>query len=32
MYDTLTRNSFAAARAAMPPSTAANTRARRSSE
>ena len=30
MYDTLTRNSLAAARAAMPPSTAAKTRARKS--
>jgi hypothetical protein len=32
MYDTLTRNSLAAARAAIPPSIAANTRARKSSE
>jgi hypothetical protein len=32
MYDTLTRNSSAAARAAIPPSTAAKTRARKSSE
>jgi len=32
MYDTLTRNSAAATRAAMPPSIAAKTRARRSSE
>jgi hypothetical protein len=32
MYDTLTRKSLAAARAAMPPSTAAKTRARKSSE
>jgi hypothetical protein len=32
MYDTLTRNTEAAARAAMPPSTATKTRVRRSSE
>jgi hypothetical protein len=32
MYETLTRNSCAADRAAIPPSTAAKTRARKSSE
>jgi hypothetical protein len=32
MYDTLTWNTFAAARAAIPPSTAARTRARKSCE